>query len=96
MEILLPFVSILFASTSEEYSTGSSTIGLLVGLVFIVIFLYLYFIPSRIAFKNEKENRFVILIINIFFGGTGLGWLVALALSLSGNKVETKRKTKSR
>jgi len=68
----------------------------LVLIVIFVLFVYLYFIPSVIAYRNSKDNRFVILLINIFFGGTGLGWLVALALALSGNeaKPKTSRKMK--
>lgn len=58
-------------------------------LILLIICIYVYFLPTVIAFKNEKANRFVILLINIFFGGTGLGWLVALALSLSGNEKKT-------
>ena len=54
-------------------------------IIFFFIFAvaaYLYFLPSIIAFKNDKKNKCIILLINIFFGGTGLGWFVALALSL--------------
>jgi hypothetical protein len=66
----------------------------LVFIVLFILFAYLYFIPSIIAFRNSKNNRFVILLINIFFGGTGLGWLVALALALSGNEEKSKKSRK--
>jgi hypothetical protein len=66
----------------------------LILVAFCILFIYIFFIPSVIAYKNSKDNRFVILLINIFFGGTGLGWLVALALALSGNEAKSPRKKK--
>ena len=66
----------------------------LVLIIFFVLFVYLYFLPSTIAFRNSKDNRVVILLINIFFGGTGLGWLVALALAISGNEKKSSQKRK--
>lgn len=67
-----------------------NSVGGLIILALIAFSIFLYFIPSFLAYKYEKENRFVILLINLFFGGTGLGWLVALALALSGNKDQSK------
>jgi len=66
----------------------------LVTIVLFFLFVYLYVLPSIIAFRNSKDNRFVILLINIIFGGTGLGWLVALALAISGNEEESQKPRK--
>lgn len=47
-------------------------------LVLITILAVLYFIPSIVAFARGHPNRWVILVINLLLGGTGLGWLGAL------------------
>jgi RsiW-degrading membrane proteinase PrsW (M82 family) len=88
----MPFISVLYASNSDNYGSGLGEA--VVFLIFFALALYLYVLPSIIAYKNSKDNRFIILLINIFFGGTGLGWLVALALALSGNEKKSSQKRK--
>ena len=51
-------------------------------LIFILL-VFLYFLPSIIAFKRQHKSRFGILIINIFLGLTFLGWVISLAWSVS-------------
>lgn len=56
-------------------------------LVFVAVFtLALYFVPSIIA-RNRKHYKEVV-IINLFLGFTVLGWLAALALSVTSPEVE--------
>jgi len=43
---------------------------LLVGLV--------YFVPTFVAYKGQKQNRAAILVLNVFLGWTLLGWVGAL------------------
>ena len=50
---------------------------LILGLCFVA-----YLIPSFIAFARGHPNRYVILVINVVLGGTGLGWLVSLIWAL--------------
>lgn len=40
-------------------------------------------IPIFIAFYRKHPNRWLIFVITIIFGATGLGWLIALVWSLS-------------
>ena len=47
-------------------------------LVFILILLPIYFIPSYIAFKKQKLQTTAIIVLNVFLGWTFLGWVVAL------------------
>jgi hypothetical protein len=47
-------------------------------VIYIVVALLIYFIPSIVAFRRGHPNRWPILIINFLFGGTGLGWLGSL------------------
>lgn len=56
---------------------------------FIVVAI-IYFIPSMVAFRRRHPNRWAILVINIVFGGTGIGWLGSLVWAFSAvHKSET-------
>ena len=46
--------------------------------LFAILIIFIYILPSYIAFKNQHPNRWVILVINIVFGGSLIGWLVAM------------------
>ena len=49
------------------------------GLVLLLLIGPLvYFLPSIIAFRRKHRNRVAILVINIFLGFTGIGWVAAL------------------
>ncbi len=54
-------------------------------LVTLAIIGFLYFISSITA--SGKSNFSSVLVINIFLGWTFLGWVIALAMGVSG-KVE--------
>ncbi|WP_081723366.1 superinfection immunity protein [Paraburkholderia mimosarum] len=65
-----------------ESSTGpahalSDAGGLLVMLVL------LYFVPSIIAFRRVHHKRGAIKRLNVLFGWSVLGWIVALILALT-------------
>ena len=52
-------------------------------VLFTVITLYIaafifYIIPSIVAWRRQHYYKWVIIALNIFFGVTGIGWLVAL------------------
>lgn len=50
----------------------------LLAVVALCIALLIYILPTIIAFCRSHRNRWVILIINVVFGGTVLGWFFAL------------------
>ncbi len=54
------------------------------GLVFLIIGLFIYFIPSIIGWKTKNASG--ILILNIFLGWTFLGWVAALIWAVSAPK----------
>jgi Superinfection immunity protein len=54
---------------------------IIVGTVFLIIGI-VYILPSLAAFRREHPNRWLILVINLAFGGTIVGWGVALAWAL--------------
>jgi hypothetical protein len=48
----------------------------------LLLLACLYLIPSIIAFYRKCEYRWIILIINVVFGATLLGWFGALIFSI--------------
>ncbi|TXN33095.1 superinfection immunity protein [Methylobacterium sp. WL19] len=51
-------------------------------LVAITVCVAVYGLPSIIAFHRHHPNRWVILAVNALFGGTLVGWVVALVWAL--------------
>ena len=49
-----------------------------IALVIIVIAVFFYILPSIIAFGTHHPNRWIILALNVFFGGTVVVWFVCL------------------
>jgi Superinfection immunity protein/Short C-terminal domain len=49
---------------------------------FFLIIGFVYIIPTFIAFRRNHPNRWPILLINVVFGGTILGWGIALGWAL--------------
>lgn len=60
-----------------EVSWVDGPIAIAVGVLFVAVYL----LPSLIAFNRDAELRWVILVINIAFGASIIGWLVALYLA---------------
>ncbi len=50
---------------------------------FLLFCTALYFAPSIVAAARHTHNTAGILLINIFFGWTIIGWFVALVMALS-------------
>lgn len=53
---------------------------------FIIIMLavaVIYPLPAIIAFIRKHPNKWPILVVNILFGGTGIGWLGTLVWAMS-------------
>ena len=51
-------------------------------LPFALVGLAVYFLPTIIAAARHAKNFVIILLVNIFAGWTGVGWIVALVWSL--------------
>jgi Na+/proline symporter len=64
----------------------SDTIWILLGLLAGSI----YMLPTIFAFNKGHRNRWVIMIINIVFGLTLLGWLIAIIWAF--NKLDSPKK----
>jgi hypothetical protein len=52
-----------------------------IGLV-VLAALAVYALPSLIALRRRHPDLLVIVVINVFLGGSIIGWIVALVLAL--------------
>lgn len=52
----------------------------------VVIYAAIYVVPSAIALSRRHQSLNAIAMINILFGWTGLGWVVALLWSFTDVK----------
>lgn len=57
------------------------SIGALAATVLTLLALVVYLLPSLIAFNRGVENRWLVLVINLVFGASVIGWLIALYLA---------------
>ena len=58
-----------------------------IGMVLIIVVVFGFFsIPTLIAFARRHRSRWTILVINLAFGATVIGWVIALIWAL--NKVD--------
>jgi hypothetical protein len=51
------------------------------GIVLLIIGA-IYVAPTLVAFRRDHPNRWIILVINVAFGGTIIGWGIALAWAM--------------
>jgi Superinfection immunity protein len=42
----------------------------------------IYIVPTIVAFRRNHPNRWIILVINVAFGGTVIGWGIALVWAM--------------
>jgi len=54
-------------------------------MTIILLILLLYFMPSLIAILRGHRNAGSIIVINLFFGWSIAGWVIALAMSVSAS-----------
>jgi FtsH-binding integral membrane protein len=52
----------------------------------IIVLAALYLVPTFIAYRRQHINRVPILVINIFFGWSFIGWVAWLAWSLTNRR----------
>ena len=58
--------------------------------VLIACALFLYFVPTVIAFKSGRETKWLIFALNALLGVTILGWVGALLWATSPKPTEQK------
>jgi Superinfection immunity protein len=68
-------------ATPQTTMDGHAGDLLIVGIIFLIIGL-VYILPSIVAFRRDHPNRWLILVINLAFGSTIIGWGIALAWAI--------------
>ncbi len=56
--------------------------GSTVGIIGFVVSLAIFFLPTITAIARHHRNSLAIFLVNLFFGMTGIGWIVALIWSV--------------
>lgn len=64
-------------------STDAQAVGLGIWLM-IAIGIVAYWIPTIVASRRKTVNAGGVFVVNLFFGWTLLGWVVALAMASGG------------
>lgn len=67
------------ADSVARYSGG----GVPKGVVMMGALTLLYVLPTMLAWKRQSHRRWKITIINVLFGWTVLGWIVAMVLTFA-------------
>lgn len=65
-----------------ECASGGSGAGLIFALIAAIV-LEIYFLPTTIADNKRHKNTAAILVVNLFFGYTIIGWVIALVWALT-------------
>ncbi len=61
--------------------TDDTAFIIFLGIAFLIVGI-IYIMPSIVAFRRNHPNRWIILVINIAFGGTIIGWGIALVWAM--------------
>jgi hypothetical protein len=56
---------------------------LVMGSMILIILIWGALAPTLIAYRRGHHDRLAIMTLNILFGWTGLGWIIALIWSLT-------------
>jgi hypothetical protein len=59
-------------------------------LALIALFFYIYWLPSLIAARRQHPDRHAIFALNLFFGATLVGWVIALIWAKRGIPVDVR------
>lgn len=60
---------------------------MLFGMMLLVCAVFIYLIPSVVAFSKGHRNAMAILMLNVLLGWTFLGWVAALVWAMTRDKV---------
>ncbi len=57
-------------------------VGIVGIIIYAIVALAIYFIPTIIAFRRGHDNRVIILLVNLFLGVTVAVWVICLIWAL--------------
>lgn len=78
LRIVYAVVAVL---TGLAFVDSDGMAGFLVAGLITFGVLWIYFLPTQIAFRNQIEHRWAVLVCNLFFGATFFGWIILLVLA---------------
>jgi hypothetical protein len=78
-----PSPSLALPSPPAEVTAVQGVLGVVFVIVLVVGGVALYFLPTIIAVWRDHHNVGTIGVVNLFLGWSCLGWVVALAWSVS-------------
>lgn len=59
--------------------------GIFLGLLFLIVMVLFYFIPTAVAQYRKSSNLTTVAVVNLLFGWTVIGWIVAIILAFAGD-----------
>ena len=65
---------------------GENAFIFLLVLALIVLGLYIYMIPTFMAYNRQHPQRFFIMMLNLFLGNTVVGWIAAFIWARGGGE----------
>lgn len=76
------FILILFAAASGNDSLNLINSGV-ISLALVAVCVFLYFLPTYLAYTHEHHNTVAIFALNLLLGWTLIGWIAALVWALT-------------
>ena len=67
-----------------ETNSVDVALYVVIGVTVLAVILYVHFLPAIFAFRRRHPSRTAILLLNLIFGWTLIGWVVALLWALAG------------
>ena len=82
---MLAAIIVFGVVTGDRGGAVVGVVGLGGMIVAALVGMALYWLPSFIAAKRRHRNLVPILLVNLFFGWTLIGWVICLAWSCSAD-----------
>jgi hypothetical protein len=80
----LPALAFVLTLAATQARADDGAGALVVGILVIgVIATVIYLVPAIVAFSRAHPNRWLIAVVNVTLGGTGIGWLGSLVWACS-------------
>lgn len=62
--------------------TNSHTDDFIFLAIFFLVIGIIYIAPTIVAFRRNHPNRWIIMVVNVAFGGTIIGWGIAMVWAM--------------
>lgn len=82
--IIVPLIIIVGFS----HSIDRALLDIILGLLFFIFLLFIYFLPWIIAENSKHTNENAIFVLNLLAGWTFVGWIVALVWAFTAQNTK--------